>query len=113
MTPLQHGRIVLVLCLVGSAQTVASAQGSSANAQSILATANVIVWYTTAVAAPEGKAWFYSGIYGHDRALDEALRPGPSIPDRPRRTDAGAGVVPSAPATRSISAIGETADTDR
>lgn len=35
----------------------------------------VVVWYTTAVAAPQGEAWFYSDIYGHDRALDAALRP--------------------------------------
>jgi murein L,D-transpeptidase YcbB/YkuD len=40
----------------------------------------VIVWYATAVAAPDGKAWFYSDIYGHDRALNEALRPGPPYP---------------------------------
>jgi murein L,D-transpeptidase YcbB/YkuD len=34
----------------------------------------VVVWYTTAVAAPDGKAWFYTDIYGHDRRLDQALR---------------------------------------
>jgi murein L,D-transpeptidase YcbB/YkuD len=34
----------------------------------------VVVWYTTAVAAPDGKAWFYPDIYGHDRQLDGALR---------------------------------------
>jgi len=34
----------------------------------------VIVFYTTAVAAPDGSAWFYADIYGHDRGLDEALR---------------------------------------
>jgi murein L,D-transpeptidase YcbB/YkuD len=40
----------------------------------------VIVFYTTAVAAPDGNAWFYADIYGHDRALDEALRAGPTFP---------------------------------
>jgi L,D-transpeptidase YcbB len=35
----------------------------------------VVVWYTTAVAAPSGEAWFYPDIYGHDRTLDQALRP--------------------------------------
>jgi murein L,D-transpeptidase YcbB/YkuD len=40
----------------------------------------VIVFYTTAVAAPNGDAWFYSDIYGHDRELDEALRGGPITP---------------------------------
>ena len=35
----------------------------------------VVVWYTTAVAAPNGEAWFYSDIYGHDRALQAALSP--------------------------------------
>ena len=34
----------------------------------------VVVFYTTAVAAPDGSAWFYSDIYGHDRRLDRALR---------------------------------------
>ena len=40
----------------------------------------VIVFYTTAVAAPDGRAWFYADIYGHDRTLDEALRTGPVSP---------------------------------
>jgi len=40
----------------------------------------VIVFYTTAVAAPDGGVWFYADIYGHDRALDEALRTGPISP---------------------------------
>jgi murein L,D-transpeptidase YcbB/YkuD len=40
----------------------------------------VIVFYTTAVAAPDGSAWFYADIYGHDRELDEALRAGPISP---------------------------------
>jgi murein L,D-transpeptidase YcbB/YkuD len=40
----------------------------------------VIVFYTTAVAAPDGSAWFYADIYGHDRELEEALRAGPISP---------------------------------
>jgi murein L,D-transpeptidase YcbB/YkuD len=40
----------------------------------------VIVFYTTAVAAPDGSAWFYADIYGHDRELEEALRAGPLSP---------------------------------
>ncbi len=40
----------------------------------------VIIFYTTAVATPDGSAWFYADIYGHDRTLDEALRAGPISP---------------------------------
>ena len=40
----------------------------------------VIVFYTTAVAAPDGSAWFYADIYGHDRRLEEALRTEPVSP---------------------------------
>jgi murein L,D-transpeptidase YcbB/YkuD len=40
----------------------------------------VIVFYTTAVATPDGNGWFYADIYGHDLALDEALRAGPESP---------------------------------
>ena len=40
----------------------------------------VVIFYTTAVAAPDGSAWFYNDIYGHDRKLDEALRAGPLSP---------------------------------
>jgi murein L,D-transpeptidase YcbB/YkuD len=36
----------------------------------------VVLWYTTAVAAPNGDAWFYTDIYGHDALLDTALRAG-------------------------------------
>ena len=38
----------------------------------------VVIVYTTAVAAPDGNAWFYPDIYGHDGTLDEALRAGPT-----------------------------------
>lgn len=40
----------------------------------------VIIFYTTAVVRPDGSAWFYADIYGHDRELDEALRTGPTPP---------------------------------
>ena len=40
----------------------------------------VLVFYTTAVARADGTAWFYPDIYGHDRALAEALRAGPGPP---------------------------------
>jgi murein L,D-transpeptidase YcbB/YkuD len=40
----------------------------------------VIIFYTTAVASPDGDIWFYSDIYGHDRRLDEALKAGPPTP---------------------------------
>lgn len=36
----------------------------------------VIVFYTTAVAAPDGTLRFYEDVYGHDRSLVEALRAG-------------------------------------
>ena len=39
-----------------------------------------ILFYTTAVARPEGGVTFYSDLYGHDRELDEALRAGPAPP---------------------------------
>jgi murein L,D-transpeptidase YcbB/YkuD len=40
----------------------------------------VVIFYTTAVASPDGDIWFHSDIYGHDRSLDEALRAGPTSP---------------------------------
>jgi len=36
----------------------------------------VVVFYTTAVAAPDGTIRFYQDVYGHDRRLVEALRAG-------------------------------------
>ena len=36
----------------------------------------VVVFYTTAVAAPDGTIRFYEDVYGHDRSLVEALRAG-------------------------------------
>ncbi|HEX7918965.1 MAG TPA: L,D-transpeptidase family protein [Gemmatimonadales bacterium] len=37
---------------------------------------SVLIFYTTAVATPEGEVVFYQDIYGHDRALQGALRAG-------------------------------------
>ena len=33
----------------------------------------VLIYYTTAVASPDGQIWFYQDIYGHDRPLQAAL----------------------------------------
>jgi murein L,D-transpeptidase YcbB/YkuD len=40
----------------------------------------VVVFYTTAVAAPDGTIRFYDDVYGHDRALVEALRAAAEAP---------------------------------
>jgi murein L,D-transpeptidase YcbB/YkuD/nucleotide-binding universal stress UspA family protein len=40
----------------------------------------VLVFYTTAVTRSDGSGWFYPDVYGHDRALAEALRAGPGPP---------------------------------
>jgi murein L,D-transpeptidase YcbB/YkuD len=40
----------------------------------------VVLFYTTAVASPEGGVRFYADLYGHDRELDESLRAGPTPP---------------------------------
>jgi murein L,D-transpeptidase YcbB/YkuD len=40
----------------------------------------VAVFYTTAVALPDGRARFYPDVYGLDRKLDEALRAPPTPP---------------------------------
>jgi murein L,D-transpeptidase YcbB/YkuD len=56
-------------------QAVLQAQLGSSTVRAPLSRAMpVIVWYTTAVAAPDGKARFYADIYNHDRTLDQALR---------------------------------------
>ncbi|HVX89759.1 MAG TPA: L,D-transpeptidase family protein [Gemmatimonadales bacterium] len=34
---------------------------------------SVLIFYTTAVASPDGQIWFYNDIYGHDRPLQAAL----------------------------------------
>lgn len=53
---------------------VAAQRGSATVRASLTRPMPVVVWYTTAVATPDGKAWFYSDIYAHDRQLDEAMR---------------------------------------
>jgi murein L,D-transpeptidase YcbB/YkuD len=40
----------------------------------------VVVFYTTAVAVPDGTIRFYPDVYGHDRQLVEALRAGTEPP---------------------------------
>jgi murein L,D-transpeptidase YcbB/YkuD len=57
-----------------SRSAIVAAQRNSATVRGSLSRPMpVVVWYTTAVAAPDGKAWFYADIYGHDRELDQAL----------------------------------------
>jgi murein L,D-transpeptidase YcbB/YkuD len=64
-----------------SRQRIATAQEGASTTRAWLSRAiPVIIFYTTAVAAPDGSAWFYADIYGHDRELDEALRAGPISP---------------------------------
>jgi murein L,D-transpeptidase YcbB/YkuD len=64
-----------------SRERVTAAQEGTGTTRAWLARAMpVIVFYTTAVAAPDGSAWFYGDIYGHDRELDEALRAVPLSP---------------------------------
>ena len=53
---------------------VAAQRGRATVRASLSRPMPVVVWYTTAVAAPDGKAWFYPDIYGHDRRLDRALQ---------------------------------------
>ena len=55
------------------AAVTAAQQGKDTTRVSLSRPMPVVVWYTTAVAAPNGEAWFYSDIYGHDRALQTAL----------------------------------------
>lgn len=62
-------------------ERIAAAQEGTATTRAWLTRAMpVIVFYTTAVAAPDGGAWFFADIYGHDRVLDEALRAVPMSP---------------------------------
>jgi L,D-transpeptidase YcbB len=62
-------------------ERIAGAQEGSTTTRAWLTRAMpVMVFYTTAVAAPDGSAWFYADIYGHDRELDETLRAGPISP---------------------------------
>jgi murein L,D-transpeptidase YcbB/YkuD len=36
----------------------------------------VLLFYTTVVVRADGRVWFYPDVYGHDRELADALRPG-------------------------------------
>ena len=60
--------------LWGRQQIVAAQAGRSSTRAWLPHPMPVIIFYTTAVAAPDGSAWFFTDIYGHDRRLDEALR---------------------------------------
>jgi murein L,D-transpeptidase YcbB/YkuD len=64
----------------GRQEITAAQNGRSTTRAWLTSPMPVIVFYTTAVAAPDGSAWFYADIYGHDRELDEALRAGPISP---------------------------------
>jgi murein L,D-transpeptidase YcbB/YkuD len=59
---------------------VASQRGGTTARALLTRSMPVVIFYTTAVATPEGQAWFFQDIYGHDRELDEALRAGPTSP---------------------------------
>ena len=61
-------------------RVTAAQEGSGTSRAWLTRPVPVIVFYTTAVAAPDGNAWFYADIYGHDRELDEALRAVPMTP---------------------------------
>jgi murein L,D-transpeptidase YcbB/YkuD len=60
---------------------IIAAQGGTATLRAPLTRAMpVVVWYATAVAAPDGAAWFYSDLYGHDLSLNAALQPAELYP---------------------------------
>jgi murein L,D-transpeptidase YcbB/YkuD len=59
---------------------VASQRGTTTTRALLTRPMPVVIFYTTAVATPEGRAWFFRDIYGHDQVLDEALRAGPTSP---------------------------------
>lgn len=61
--------------------SVLAAQRGTATTRAFLARPiPVIIFYTSAVAAPDGRVSFYRDIYGHDRKVEEALRAGPTPP---------------------------------
>lgn len=64
----------------GRDQTQAAMNGSTTRRVLLTRPMPVAIVYTTAVATPSGDAWFFEDIYGHDHALDEALRAGPAPP---------------------------------
>jgi murein L,D-transpeptidase YcbB/YkuD len=63
-----------------SRERIEAAQEASTSRAMLTRPLPVIIFYTTAVASPDGNIWFYSDIYGHDRSLTEALRAGPTSP---------------------------------
>lgn len=64
----------------GSDQVRGALLGSATRRALLTRPMPVAILYTTAVATPPGEAWFFEDIYGHDLALDEALRAGPAPP---------------------------------
>jgi murein L,D-transpeptidase YcbB/YkuD len=61
-------------------RVTAAQEGSTTTRAWLTRPMPVVVFYTTAVAAPDGSAWFFADIYGHDRELDQALRAVPMSP---------------------------------
>jgi murein L,D-transpeptidase YcbB/YkuD len=60
---------------------IESAMAAAASTRALLTRPMpVVVFYTTAVAAPDGTIRFYDDVYGHDRALVEALRAAAEAP---------------------------------
>ena len=61
--------------------SVLAAQRVTATTRAFLARPiPVIIFYTSAVATPDGRVSFYRDIYGHDRKVEEALRAGATPP---------------------------------
>lgn len=59
--------------------SIVAAQGGRTTTRALLTRPMpVVVFYTTVVATPDGRGWFFPDVYGHDRKLDEALRAGPT-----------------------------------
>jgi murein L,D-transpeptidase YcbB/YkuD len=58
----------------------AAVEGVSTRRVALIRPLPVAIFYTTAVAAPDGTARFYPDIYGLDRVLDESLRGAPLTP---------------------------------
>jgi murein L,D-transpeptidase YcbB/YkuD len=64
----------------GPDQVRAALNGSATRRALLTRAMPVAIVYNTAVGTPSGEAWFFDDIYGHDLALDEALRAGPAPP---------------------------------
>lgn len=62
-------------------EAIESAMAATASRRALLTRPMpVVVFYTTAVAAPDGTIRFYDDVYGHDRELVEALRAAAEAP---------------------------------